>query len=327
MTKVLVTGGTGFIGSNLIKELVYRGYEVRAFDNNFRGFEENLKDVAMDIELFKGDIRDPEAVFLSAKSIDHVYHLAFINGTEYFYSKPDLVMDVGIRGHFNIMDACKKNAVSKFIYASSSEVYQNPGIFPTPESIPCIVPDIQNARYSYGSSKILGEMLTLHYQKSFQLQRSIFRPHNIFGPAMGFEHVIPHIVKKIFDASDSLKKNEAAIQIQGSGKETRSFCYIDDAVEGILLVGERGADREIYHLGTNEEISIHFLIKKIASLLRVELNIETGPLQKGGTPRRCPDIQKLVNLGYHPNIDLDEGLKNTVEWYKNYFLKNVKERS
>jgi nucleoside-diphosphate-sugar epimerase len=323
MTRVLVTGGSGFIGSNLVTALVRRGYDVRVFDNNFRGKEGNLRSVWDQIEFIKGDIRDPVQVSNATKGVDVVYHLAFINGTEFFYKYPELVLEVGIKGHLNIMEACHKSQVQRFIYASSSEVYQVPKVLPTPENIACVVPEVGNPRYSYGGSKILGELLTIHYRPEAPMIRSIFRPHNIYGIAMGFEHVIPQIIYKICSATDFFSKKQASISIQGSGTETRAFCYIDDAVRGILLLQDKGLNKEIYHLGTNQETAIISLVLEIAEILHIKLEVSKGPLQKGSTPRRCPDISKLMSLGYKPNTSLRAGLFKTVEWYKEYFAKNT----
>ena len=152
-----------------------------------------------------------------------VYHLAFINGTSNFYKRPKLVLDVGIRGTLNLMDSINKNkSIKKFIYASSSEVYQNPYSFPTKEEVDIKMSNTFNPRYSYASSKILGEVMTYNYLRN-DLKKFIFRPHNIYGPCMGFEHVIPETIKKIYFASNKLKNKNITINIQGSGKETRSF--------------------------------------------------------------------------------------------------------
>ena len=321
MTKALVTGGTGFIGSFLVFELLERGYDVRVFDNNFRGNVGNLAKVMSDIDYQEGDIRELDKVKKSLEGIEDVYHLAFINGTENFYKHPALVMEVGIKGHFNLMEAVKNSNVSNFIYASSSEVYQTPSIVPTPESIPAMIPDVRNSRYSYGGSKLYGELLTLHYTLNQECNRKIFRPHNIYGPHMGFEHVIPQIIKKIYFASDKLKNKDASISIQGTGEETRAFCYVTDAALGIVTVAEKGQNREIYHLGKEEEISIIHLIKSIGIEMGVNLKIENEASPEGGTTRRCPDIKKLKSIGYNPIVSLTEGLKKTISWYINYFNK------
>lgn len=322
MTKVLVTGGTGFIGSNLVKQLVKNGNKVRIFDNNFRGNENNIKQIWNNVEYIKGDIRNLEQVVKATEGIDVIYHLAYINGTEYFYKYPQLVLEVGLKGHLNIMDACKKRNVKKFIYASSSEVYQIPDILPTPESVKCVIPDIKNARYSYGGGKILGELLTIHYAPEIPMNRCIFRPHNVYGPAMGFEHVIPQIVSKICKATNYFSKKNVEIDIQGNGDETRAFCYIEDAIEGIILIGDFGSDREIYNLGTDQEIKIIEIIKKIGDILDIKVVVKKGPIQKGSTPKRCPDISKLKKLNYIPKTNIRDGLLKSVEWYKDYFMNN-----
>ena len=321
MIKVLVTGGTGFIGSNLVRALIRRDYSVRVFDNNFRGKPENLSPVPDLIELQEGDIRNFADVRKAVDGVDLIYHLAFINGTEFFYKHPGLVMDVGIRGHLNIMDACKNSGLKRFVYASSSEVYQTPPVIPTPEETAGTIPDVRNSRYSYGGSKLTGELLTMHYAAEASMERIIFRPHNIYGPSMGFEHVIPQLIKKIFNATDGFRKDSAEIEIQGSGEETRAFCYIDDAVSGIMLVGERGEDRGIYNVGRQGETKIKDLSKLIGEILNIKLTVRPGSLQRGSALKRCPDISKLSSLGYQSHTSLEEGLSKTVHWYKTFFLK------
>ena len=231
-------------------------------------------------------------------------------------------MDVGIRGTINLLDAINtNNNIKKFIYASSSEIYQDPDKLPTPENVFAKLPDTINPRYSYASSKILGEVLTYNYLRS-DLKKIIFRPHNIYGPAMGFEHVIPEIVKKIIRQTNSLKVNECLIEIQGNGSESRSFCYVDDAVKGIVLTANKGKNREIYNIGNQDEIKIKHLINKIAKILNVKVKIKSGKLQRGSASRRVPNIKKIKKLGYKPINSLEIGLIKTVNWYKDYYLKN-----
>ncbi|MBG0791117.1 MAG: SDR family NAD(P)-dependent oxidoreductase [Desulfovibrionaceae bacterium] len=319
MGKVCVTGGSGFIGSALVRELSARGRKVKVFDNNSRGAMKNLESVRGDIQFIEGDIRNLDDVRNAVEGCSEVYHLAFINGTEYFYNKPDLVLDVGIRGHLAVMDACAELGAETLIYASSSEVYQTPPVIPTPEDVPASIPDVLNPRYSYGGAKLAGELLTLHYRMQSPLKRIIFRPHNIYGPAMGFEHVIPQIVKKIHTANKKNPGRPVSIEIQGDGSQTRAFCNVLDAVRGIILLGEQGNDREIYNVGVNEETSIRDLILAICEHLGIEATLVPGELPKGGTLRRCPDISKLQGLGYSPEFNLHEGLRETVQWYWSHY--------
>tara|TARA_Y100000816_G_scaffold280043_1_gene252985 strand:- start:193 stop:1152 length:960 start_codon:yes stop_codon:yes gene_type:complete len=311
MKKVLVTGGTGFLGSSLVKGLVHKGYHVRVLDNNFRGSLDKLSSIINDIEIIEGDIRDPDIVLDASKNIEWIFHLAFINGTKFFYEKPQLVLDVGTRGALNTMDAAMKIGAEKYILASSSEVYQQPKSYPTDETERIIIPDVLNPRFSYSGGKIISELLGLHYLRD--IQKIIFRPHNVYGPNMGWEHVIPEFIKKI--RLGNKIGNELDFQIQGSGDETRAFCYVDDAVDGIILCSEKGKDSNIYHIGVNEEIKISQLAAMIGKLAGTKLNIIKDKIREGGTPRRCPDISKITKLGFKPSTQLNDGLKKCWSWY------------
>ena len=322
MIKVLVTGGTGFIGSNLVKALVKRGCQVRVFDNDFRGSGENLREVTDGIERMVGDVRSADEVRQAVEGVGAVFHLAYINGTEFFYKYPRLVLDVAVRGQLNMIDAAEDSGVENFVYASSSEVYQTAPRIPTSEEVPLSVPSVANPRYSYGGGKIISELLLLHYANPGGMRRIVFRPHNIYGPAMGFEHVVPQLVEKMFRASQGFTLPEADITIQGAGDETRAFCYIDDAVEAILLSADRGGDGDIFHVGHDAETTIRDLIYAIGEACNIKVKISTGPLTEGSTKRRCPDINKLRALGYNPRFDLKAGLRETVAWYKDYYINN-----
>src|SRR5579859_1748633 len=146
----LVTGGTGFLGSALVRRLLADGHRVRVLDDNSRGATRRLKDVFDSIDLIEGDIRDPAAVHRACAGIDSVCHLAYVNGTEFFYTIPEVVLDVGVRGMINVIDACKAAGVAELVLASSSEVYQFPPTVPTDETVPLSIPDVHNPRYRYG---------------------------------------------------------------------------------------------------------------------------------------------------------------------------------
>ena len=177
--KYLVTGGTGFIGSALVKRLVKEGYDVRVLDNGIRGAAERLKNVRDKIELVNADIRNPDEVQKACRGVDGVIHLAYINGTEYFYKMPELVLEVAVKGMMNVIDSCMKENVRELVLASSSEVYQSAAKVPTDESAPLIVPDVMNPRYSYGGGKIICELLAINYGRKYFDRAIIFRPHNV----------------------------------------------------------------------------------------------------------------------------------------------------
>ena len=313
--KVLVTGGAGFVGSALVKALVRAGHAVRVFDDNSRGSPRRLAEVASDIEFVVGDIRDAAAVAAAARNMDEVLHLAFVNGTEFFYKAPDLVLDVGVRGMLNVLDACRSHNIGRLILASSSEVYQTPPKIPTDESAPLVVPDVHNPRYSYGAGKLISEVLAVNVGRRYFERVLIFRPHNVYGPDMGFEHVIPQFALRIDEARRRQATGRLRFAIQGTGTQTRSFCFIDDLVAGVLVMRDKGEHLGVYHVGTAEEVSIAELARRIAAYAGREIELVAGAPAPGGTECRCPDISKLEKLGYKPRVLLDEGLKPTLDWY------------
>jgi len=315
VSRILVTGGSGFIGSALVKALVHGGHTVRVLDDNSRGRPRRLTDVEKNIEFIAGDIRDASSVDRAAQGMDEVHHLAFVNGTEFFYSMPELVLDVGVRGMVNVIDACRKNNVGTLVLASSSEVYQTPPKVPTAEDAPLSIPDPLNPRYSYGGGKLISELMAINYGRKFFERVLIFRPHNVYGPDMGFDHVIPQFALRLHKLAQARASGKLRFEIQGSGSETRSFCYIDDLVAGVLAMRDKGEHLGIYHVGTMDEVSIADLAKRVAKAAGREIELVAGPLQAGGTPRRCPDISKLAGLGYKPRVPLDAGLKTTLDWY------------
>jgi dTDP-glucose 4,6-dehydratase/UDP-glucose 4-epimerase len=310
----LVTGGSGFIGAALVRRLVARGDRVRVLDNLSRGNQRRLVDVARDVEFVEADIRDAAAADQAAQGIDCVCHAAFVNGTEFFYSKPQLVLDVGIRGMLNVLDACLSRDVPELFVASSSEVYQTPPRVPTDETAPFSIPDPLNPRYSYAAGKITSEMLAINYARTHFQRMVIFRPHNVYGPDMGWEHVIPQFVLRLNQLCRGTK-GLVRFPILGTGRETRAFVAIDDFTDGLLILLDRGRHREIYNIGTSEEVTIAELAKQTGAYFGREIEIVPGPPAEGATARRCPDIAKLASLGYAPQIGLEKGLPDTARWY------------
>lgn len=315
MSSILVTGGSGFIGSALVKALVKHGHTVRVLDDNSRGAPRRLKDVVDDIEFIGGDIRDAGVVTSAMRGMDEVHHLAFVNGTEFFYSAPELVLDVGVKGMINVIDACRAEGVGKLILASSSEVYQTPPHVPTDETAPLLVPDPTNPRYSYGGGKIISELMALNYGRKFFERVLIFRPHNVYGPDMGWEHVIPQFAQRVKHVAARHLTGKLPFEVQGSGQQTRSFCHVDDLVAGVLVMRDKGEHLGIYHVGTLEEITIADLATRVAAHAGCEIELIEKPAPAGGTERRCPDIAKLVKLGYQPKVSLARGLGPTLDWY------------
>lgn len=313
--KILITGGTGFVGSNLTKRLADGGASVRILDNNLRGTVRRLEGYLGKVEYREGDVTDFNQVYEACRGINTLFHLAFINGTENFYRMPEKVLEVGVKGALNTLDAAMRCGVSNYFVTSSSEVYQEPSQIPTTEEERLVIPDVKNPRFSYSGGKIITELLAIHYAAKSHLRTVICRPHNFYGPDMGVGHVIPQFILRMKKLSENFRRKEIDFPIQGTGDETRSFCYIDDAIDGILLCANHGKSREIYHIGTEDEITIADLAKEIAGLLGLKINIIPGERPPGGTTRRCPSIAKIHALGYEPRTTLNEGLIKTIDWY------------
>ena len=161
--KALLTGGSGFLGSQLCKELLDEGHDVVVLDDHSRGHPARLEHFGDRIKLVDGDVRDPASVRKATEGCEIVWHLAYVNGTRYFYEKPDLVLEVGIKGTLNTLEAALECGVKRYVLASTSETYNNPSHVPTTESERLMIPDVTNPRFSYGGGKIACELLTLHY--------------------------------------------------------------------------------------------------------------------------------------------------------------------
>jgi nucleoside-diphosphate-sugar epimerase len=316
--KVLITGGAGFIGFHVAKYLAEREYDITLCDNLFRGsvdYDLKMLIERENVKFVEIDLIKAENFKVLEKDYDYIYHLAAINGTKYFYEIPHEVLRVNILTLINLLDWLVNTDCKKMVWTSSSETYagtmkiSNLPI-PTSEEVALTIEDVFNPRFSYAGSKILGELLCINYSRAFGFNVSIVRPHNIYGPRMGYEHVIPEFIKRIIRKEDPFK-------IYG-GNQSRAFCYIDDFVRGIKLVEESSkTNGEIINIGNDkEEIIITDLAQKMFDLFNFHPELETLPAPKGSIDRRCPNISKAKRLtGYEPHINLESGLQKTYEWY------------
>ncbi len=317
MTRYLVTGGAGFIGSALVKRLVADGHEVRVLDDMSRGRARRLAGVPC--EIIEGDIRDPDAVTAAVHGCGTVAHLAFIEGTATFYGEPRQVLDVAIRGMLNVLDACAATGCGDLLLMSSSEAYQSAAVVPAPETVPLTVPDVLNPRYSYGGGKIACEIMALAWARTGVLDRVIIaRPHNIYGPDAGRDHVIPQFCLRMGELAAAQPEGIIEFPIQGTGRETRSFCYVDDCTDQLaLLLDAAPAGPEVYHGGTMDERAIGDVAVAVGAQFGRDVKVVRGSLPKGSPVRRLPDTSKIAALGYAgPETGFAEGLARTAEWYR-----------
>ena len=320
--KILITGGAGFIGYHLAKRLSSKkGNEIVIADNLFRGKKDEDLETLLEcpnVLLAQVDLTDA-AAWQQFSGFDQVYHLASINGTRLFYEMPQEVLRVGLLTAINVLEWFRaKNGQkgAKILYTSSNEAYGSAleafGTLPipTPENVPLVVADPYNPRWSYAAQKIAGELLFIHYAKAYNLRMSIVRPHNFYGPRAGWNHVIPETIRKIAAKTDPFP-------LPG-GAETRSFCYIEDAVEAMeeVMASEK-TDGGTYHIGSSEETTIRDLVQEIFSIAGWKpKRIEETKSPKGSVLRRLPDVSKIQrDVGWKSSTLLREGLKKTIEWY------------
>ncbi len=322
--KALITGGAGFIGFWLSRRLALQGYDVTIVDNFARGREDDefRELLAMpNVTFVHADITDPRSFEQLGTGYDHIYHLAAINGTGNFYSIPDKVLKVGILGTINILDWFIQQPKGKLLFSSSSETYAgavrllgDSFPIPTPETVPLVVEDPSNVRWSYGGSKILSEIAIHSYAKAHAMNRfTIVRYHNIYGPRMGFEHVVPQFIERIV-------KKENPFALYG-GHETRTFLYVDDGAWATQLIMENeSTNGQTFHIGrSDDEIKIMDVAKILFAIAHVNPAFEVRSSPAGSVTRRCPDTTKLRALGFAPTVDLREGLKRCYDWYENRF--------
>jgi UDP-glucose 4-epimerase len=323
--KILITGGGGFIGHHLVRELV-NDFEIVVIDDFSRGSPTRLEPFENKIELIKLDLRDYEALRKKLINFDFekIFHLAAINGTENFYKKPLDVMDVGIIGCYNILRFAKERNVKKLIIASSAEVYQEAEKIPTPEEVKLIIPDGRNPRFSYGLSKIYTEFYSYHFGLKNEMNVSIFRPHNVYGPDMGLKHVIPQFVMQFLEKL-SINDKKMVIEAKGSLSADRAFCHVNDIIEGIRLISEKNEDVNVYNIGSMEKTKISELIKEISKFFGKDYEVNSiSNTHIGGAESRCPDISKISKLGFKPKLSLKEGLSTTIDWYKKNYSELIK---
>lgn len=322
MKKVLIIGGGGFIGSNITRFLLEnRDYNVDVIDNFSRssGGKNQLLEKYRDsnrLRILNADLTKSENFKQCDTDYDYVYMLAAMVGVDKVNAVPHEVINVNSMLVLNVLEWLRNSSCGRVVFSSTSETYAGTveafGYkVPTNESVPLTVEDVSHPRFTYAITKMLGESGFINYARQGYFDAVVVRYHNVYGPNMGFRHVIPHLVERF-------QKNESPFLIYGHN-QTRAFNYIDDAVIGTVLAVERGKNKEIYHIGDSDEISIEMLTRFVGDLLDYHGDYQHAPTFPGSVSRRCPDISKAKeDLDYLPSVKWQEGVKSTIDWYLNY---------
>ena len=320
--KALITGGAGFIGYHLTKNLLQQGYHVVLVDNFSRGVEDySLKKLVenAEVEVCSVDLMDKEKMNDIGRDYDYIYHLAAIIGVQNVLNNSYDVLKKNVELVINMIEfAEKQKNLRRFVFASTSEIYAGTLQYfhmdiPTPEATPLAVTSLEHPRTSYMLSKIYGEALLRQSRIPF----TIVRPHNFYGPRMGMSHVIPELLKKAYFMESGGSLEVFSVEHQ------RTFCYIDDAVEMIRLLAECDQSlNEAYNVGNEApEIRIGQLADIILRTVQKPLEITPLPASPGSPARRCPSMKKTWDcIKCRGKITLEDGVQKTYEWYRDHIF-------
>jgi dTDP-glucose 4,6-dehydratase len=319
--KILVTGSDGFIGSHLVERLVNLGCSVKAFVyynsfNSYGWLDTVSDDVMKNVEIFMGDVRDPNGVAEAVKGCDIVMHLAALIGIPFSYHSPASYVDTNIKGTLNILNACRLYGTSKVIVTSTSEVYGTAQYVPIDENHPL------QGQSPYSATKIGADQLALSFFRSFNLPVSVLRPFNTFGPRQSARAIIPTIISQLLSGSQEIHV--------GSIHPTRDFTYVTDTAEGFINMAESDEILgEVVNLGVNFEISVEELLKKLMHIMKRKIPIVSEDVRKrppkSEVERLWSNNKKAKTLmGWKPKVDFDHGLRLTVEWFREHGSATIK---
>jgi len=311
---VLVTGADGFIGSHLVEKLVDEGHIVKAFVyyNSFNswGWLDTLpKEKLSKIEIFSGDIRDPNGVRTAVKGVDSIFHLAALIAIPYSYHSPYSYVDTNVKGTLNILQAARDNNVDRILVTSTSEVYGTALYVPIDEKHP------KQGQSPYSASKIGADAMADSFFRSFNLPVTIVRPFNTYGPRQSARAVIPTIITQLLSGKKEIKL--------GALHPTRDLLFVKDTVNGFVEIAksEKTIGHEI-NIATQQEISIQDLAQTIIDIIEPSAKIISDDVrlrpEKSEVERLLGSAEKIKSLtSWKPNYNLNEGLKRTIDWFKN----------
>ncbi|MEK3658379.1 SDR family oxidoreductase [Paenibacillus sp. FSL F4-0236] len=310
-SRFLVTGGAGFIGSNLCEAILDMGYFVRCLDNFSTGKRENIAPFLENplFELLEGDIRDLDTCMQACKGIDFITHQASWGSVPRSIEMPLLYEEINIKGTLNMMEAARQNKAKKFVYASSSSVYGDE------PNLPKVEDRVGKVLSPYALTKKVGEEYGRLYTQIYGLETVGFRYFNVFGrrqdPHGYYAAVIPKFVK-------ALLNNEIST-INGDGGQSRDFTYIENVIEANLkgMLAPKEAAGEVYNIAFGGRVFLVDLYNKLSELLEKNIQPNFGPDRAGDVKHSNADISKAKKLlGYNPEYDFNSGIELAVNWYK-----------
>ena len=313
LKKVLVTGADGFIGSHLTESLLEKGYDVKAFTmynsfNTWGWLDTFPKEKLDEIEIFSGDIRDPNGVKEAMKGVDAVFHLAALIAIPFSYHSPDSYVDTNIKGTLNVLQAARALETERVLITSTSEVYGTAQYVPIDEKHPF------QGQSPYSATKIGADRLAESFYRSFNLPISIVRPFNTYGPRQSARAVIPTIISQLLSGQVELKL--------GSLTPTRDFNYVKDTAAGFIAIAE--SDKTIgeeINIATQQEISIGDLANEIIAQINPNVKIVCDEQrlrpEKSEVNRLLGCNEKIKRLtDWEPKYTFAQGIEETIEWIR-----------
>src|SRR5512140_1269960 len=309
MTKILVTGGAGFIGSHIVEELLASGASVRVFDNFSSGKRENLEfkaaALAGTLEIAEGDLREAEAVRAAVRGVERIFHLAAFVSVAQSMSEPQDCFDVNVNGTVNLLEAARREGVRKVVLSSSTAVYGDTDRFPTDEdmSLQPLSP--------YALSKQVNELYARLYTQTFHLPVIALRYFNVYGPRQrpdsDYAAAIPIFLRH-------LVKDEM-ITIYGDGRQSRDFIFVKDVVRANLMAAQADAAGEAFNVCTGRETTILDLLEELSEVSSLQPKVRFGDARPGDIYRSLGDPKRACEkLGFQAKTSLAEGLQQTVQW-------------
>jgi nucleoside-diphosphate-sugar epimerase len=309
-TNVLVTGGAGFIGSNLAEELIKQGAKVKILDSLITGFRENLEEISGDFEFIEGDLNDEKSIKHATEGVEIVFHQAALPSVPRSVDNPLETHEACINGTFNLLLKSKEAGVRRVVYAASSSAYGDQPISPKIETMR---PDPLSP---YAVAKLVGEYYAQVFYRAYGLETLCLRYFNVFGPRQNPSSQYSGVISRFVDA---LSKGESPV-IYGDGEQTRDFTYVANVVNANIKAAQTDKGiGEVMNVANGEAISLNQLFKVLQGLLErpdIEVNYETARV--GDIVHSLADNSRAIEcLGYKKIIDLEDGLSKTIEWWRN----------
>lgn len=315
MSKAVVTGGAGFIGSHIVDRLLKEGYDVTVLDNFITGDRKNLKHVENDIELIEGDILDHPTVERAVAGAEVVFHEAALGSVSRSIEDPQRTNSVNVDGTLNVLVASRDAGVSRLMYASSSSVYGDTPTLPKHEEMPVgpISP--------YGVSKLTAEMYCRVFARVYDIKTYSLRYFNVFGARQTPDSIYAAVIPKF--ATSLLAGTPPTVF--GDGGQTRDFTYIDNVVDAnMLAMRATEGSGQAFNVATGGRVSLNDLLKAISGVTGTEVPAIYKETRAGDIRDSYADVLKAGNLlDYTPGVSVEEGLKRTVEWYRTMELADV----